>query len=560
MRKLALLLVVLVAALACAKSYSIPDASLSYAVQPDGSVLVSEKISFDFRGSYTFAYRDFDFSKGGRVENLVVYEGAAPYSPSCNKQPSTFCYEGSRVTWYYRANDEARAFEIRYALKGAVKAYDDVAELYWKVWGSLGVGVGIMNVDVSLPKPLSNSSELRVWGHPSLDGSIERRSGGALLSVRNVPSEQWVEARIVFPRNVLSSTAGAKVMMGGGLQMILDEEANWAEENEVPWQLWFYGAVAALFLGPILLLGIGAYCYLKWGKEPAVRYQGEYERDIPYDYPPAIAGGLVGFGADKNDFTATVLDLVRRKYLGLKKVKKEKFLGVFGKSEDYEFAVLKRDERGLLDHEKMVLHAFEDAGDGKKTTLDDLTKHLRYKKDFFGIWQHTVKDEIEKRKLVDMTGLDRFRIFGIAPVAISFIISFVDPLAFIVAFPTVMLYVLLAVGWKAVMANRTQEGAEQNARWLAFKRFVGDFTLLKEKPPESVVMWERYLVYATALGEGKTVEKAMAVDLSDAQRRRSPLLVYYYPGMGGALGSSLSGALTAATAAGYGGGFGGGGG
>ncbi|PIT85093.1 hypothetical protein COU36_05270, partial [Candidatus Micrarchaeota archaeon CG10_big_fil_rev_8_21_14_0_10_59_7] len=491
-------------------------------MQPDGSVLVSEKISFNFRGSYTFAYRDFDFSRGGGVEGLAVYEGAAAYSAACNKQPSTFCYDGNMVTWYYRANDESRTFEVRYTLRDAVKAYDDVAELYWKVWGDeWAVGVSYMTINVSLPKSLSNQSELRVWGHPALEGTIERRSNGAVLTVNNVPSEQWVEARVVFPAGILSSTAGARVMSGNGLQGILEEERRWAEQGSGEDRTWLrYGAVAALFL----LFAIGVYCYLKWGKEPAVRYQGVYERDIPYDYPPAIAGGLVGFGADQNDFNATVLDLVRRKYLGLKKIKTEKFLGVFGKGEDYEFSMLKKDKAGLMEHEKMVLSAFEDAGDGEKTTLDDLTKHLRKERGFFMEWKNAVKDEIEKRKLVDFTGLKWFRIFGIAPVVLSFLLSFMDPFAFIVSIPTMSLYFLLDFYWKAVMANRTQEGAEQNARWLAFKRFVSDFTLLKEKPPESVVVWERYLVYATALGEGKNVEKAMQVELSDAQRNSSPLL------------------------------------
>jgi uncharacterized membrane protein len=45
------------------------------------------------------------------------------------------------------------------------------------------------------------------------------------------------------------------------------------------------------------------------------------------------------------------------------------------------------------------------------------------------------------------------------------------------------------------------------ARWRSFRRFLTEFSSLPEAPALAVVIWERYLVYATALGCADEVEK-----------------------------------------------------
>ena len=52
----------------------------------------------------------------------------------------------------------------------------------------------------------------------------------------------------------------------------------------------------------------------------------------------------------------------------------------------------------------------------------------------------------------------------------------------------------------------TQEGVDYDAKWQAFKKYIQDFSLIKEYPPESVIVWNQFLVYATALGVADKVE------------------------------------------------------
>ena len=60
-----------------------------------------------------------------------------------------------------------------------------------------------------------------------------------------------------------------------------------------------------------------------------------------------------------------------------------------------------------------------------------------------------------------------------------------------------------------IMGRWTPEGKEFNDKWENFKKYLKDYSLIKEYPPESVQVWGRYLVYATALGCADEVNKNM---------------------------------------------------
>ena len=50
------------------------------------------------------------------------------------------------------------------------------------------------------------------------------------------------------------------------------------------------------------------------------------------------------------------------------------------------------------------------------------------------------------------------------------------------------------------MGKWTAEGREFYDKWTNFKKYLKDNSLIMEKPPESVQVWGKYIVYATALG------------------------------------------------------------
>ncbi len=59
--------------------------------------------------------------------------------------------------------------------------------------------------------------------------------------------------------------------------------------------------------------GAGGLVYLRYGREPRVDYDREYEQEPPTELSPAEVGALVTQGAvTEKQFTATLFDLIRR--------------------------------------------------------------------------------------------------------------------------------------------------------------------------------------------------------------------------------------------------------
>ncbi|MFH1544614.1 MAG: DUF2207 domain-containing protein, partial [archaeon] len=112
-----------------AKSYSLDKAEVNVKINEDGLVKAEEKISFNFSENFSFAYRDIP--KGSwQLSNVEVFEGNRPVRFELINQGGDW-----RVKWYYSAENEVRTFTIKYELRKAVTAYNDVGEFNWKVWG-----------------------------------------------------------------------------------------------------------------------------------------------------------------------------------------------------------------------------------------------------------------------------------------------------------------------------------------------------------------------------------------------------------------------------------------
>ena len=65
------------------------------------------------------------------------------------------------------------------------------------------------------------------------------------------------------------------------------------------------------------------------------------------------------------------------------------------------------------------------------------------------------------------------------------------------------------------MKKRNTYGSTEYKKWLAMKNFMNDFGNLDEKELPEIVLWEKYLVYATVLGCADKLQKTMEVKLKD---------------------------------------------
>ncbi|MGZ8754350.1 MAG: DUF2207 domain-containing protein, partial [Acidimicrobiia bacterium] len=173
---LAALFSLLAAVPAAAKSFNLTNADVQIVVEPDGSVLVTEYITYDFDDLFTGAWRDIPLRAGEDIVDVQVGEAGAPYRPGAptelgsQGEAGTFGVEARagfvRVVWHYEAFIEARTFTITYRMLGLAVAYDDVVDVNLKVWGDQwDQPLGNLYATMDLPGQPA-SGDVLVWGHP----------------------------------------------------------------------------------------------------------------------------------------------------------------------------------------------------------------------------------------------------------------------------------------------------------------------------------------------------------------------------------------------------------
>ena len=196
---------------ALAQRYAVENADIDATVREDGSLDVREILSYDFRGSFTFAFRDIPRKPMTRIEAIAVTEDGREYVSSNSTEPGHFSVAergtSTRITWRYRAKDEQRTFTLSYRLTGQIQKFPDTAELYYKFVGEdWDRPIGNVTATVRFPQPVPES-ELRAWAHGPLQGSVRLATGRVDFDVSPLPARRFWEGRILFPPDVVPGLA-----------------------------------------------------------------------------------------------------------------------------------------------------------------------------------------------------------------------------------------------------------------------------------------------------------------------------------------------------------------
>ena len=180
-----------------AKSFTLPNADVVADVQSDGSVVITENITYDFSGSFEGGYREILLKDGMSVSDVSVSENGRPYAPGASAElgssgaPDTFgtanLGDAYRIVWHYRARDEQRIFTVSYHLSGLAVAYDDVVDVYWQAWGDeWQEPLDSLDAAMNLPGD-PQKGDVKVFGHPA-SVSGETSLGPGRVSPRSSPA------------------------------------------------------------------------------------------------------------------------------------------------------------------------------------------------------------------------------------------------------------------------------------------------------------------------------------------------------------------------------------
>jgi len=487
-----------------AKSYSYDYVKTNLDFGSDGSVVVRQERDYDFRGSFSYAYLDILKKGSTNVRFLGIVDLDTNESLIyALEDDSTHI----KATWHYTANDQVKRFLIIYKIEDIVKRYEDVADFYWKVIEDNHENIERFESYVNLP---SRSNLFKVFVHSSASpGKLDFLNDlqTAKVTMQNIPANTFVEFRVLAEPSIFSEV---EQISSKNYENILNEE-----------KTIFYSVTPLLpdinlmiLLSALPIIAFIIF-YLKYGRNPRVNYEMEYEREPPNKIPPMALSNLLegeesktGIKTEAMGLIATIFDLARRGYLDVNEEKKKRFLGL-GEKTEQRFTLTKKgrertDELRSFENEILQLILF--CGDGSTVTSSEIVDFCRGN-------PYLIKNRIEEidensrkwfeskyYKITEKISSDvrkKFAYIIMAYIFMSAISFYYFKYSFLFLPIVISIFVLVIA---VAMSKRTYESALEIKKWKAFKRFISDFSAMKDAPLTLLKIWDEYLIYAIAFG------------------------------------------------------------
>ncbi|MCB0864379.1 MAG: DUF2207 domain-containing protein [Solirubrobacterales bacterium] len=577
------------------KQYEIDNADVDVQLQRDGSLLVHESLDFDFQGSFSGAYRDIPLNGGARITGMRVLSGGQRYKPGAATGLGSYDVPGSfgteefggtsdfdgagdasrdrhyvRVVWHYSAESEHKTFDLVYRVTGATNVRDDVVDVTWSIWGDQW-DFWLNDLDATFSSA-SGVAPTHTWLRPrSLGSEPEIEGDAAVASVSRVPEGEAVGMRAVFPRDAISSTTGAEVDRGDGLDEIESEEASLDDQLSATTKLrnWISDNVllVSILLGLFALACMALLTALARERPTDVP---EYLPEPPEDIPPALGYQLAREGTYSDRLVlATLMDLVDRGFYEAKAAP----------GSDLDLEVHKCEERPdatqLQPYEVTVMDFFDNLLGSNWVAIGKMKDEVpRHSSVWRARWE-TMNNQLDEAEHThvswdrDMTG---WRELLTAIVALLFVGVIVAAWTRTQRVPVPVAAMILTVGFllsvpKVWLKRLAAEPRRRSAQWQSFERWTKDFPRLHDDPPATLELWRRILVYAVAFGTAERIAKSGRIPppVTEAAASDVPWTAYaFHSGSFGgsfnSFGSGFSSQVAPQSSSSGGGGFSGGGG
>ena len=506
----------LISIVSFAASFRIEKLDIEANLQKDGSMVVSEAVTYDI-DEINGVYFDIDTKGFGELQYIQVFEDD---STGDFKEVDSSNYEVSvndelyRIKLYSKNHNNRRTFKFVYKLPEAITVYDDVAQFNRKMVGKeWQQGINYITAKVIIPVSASyDNSNILVFGHGPLTGEVDKEGNTVVYRLNNYYPGDFLEAHILMEPEIFSEYNKSKIVHKDMKQKLLDMEAKFADEAnaERDKAIRQQEMINKVFEKPGLIFGVlssiwGAlmyYIHVIFKRKNKVKNSvGKYLRELPDNSSPALVGGFMTNSINDNEILATIVDLVRRKVLTLENSDKNSIIMLTGSTEN------------LSAQEKAIVDIYiNDFGDGKSLDLKSFGFFQKVPMSVarkFEKWRAMVQSEMNRKNLtyqgLGCLGVIFFAFFPMIFTFAGLVIGMITGNKMFLLI-VVMGIILFVSGAKARYPRK--ELAEAKDKWQAFKNFLSDYSQLEEAKITSVHLWEQYFVYAVALGVSEKVVKA----------------------------------------------------
>lgn len=551
-----------------ASSLELNKLDFNVQINNDGSMDVTENWNIDISSTNTL-YKTFktDSSKYSGITNVTVREIRKGQNINFINTDE-WAYHVEKDHYYGTKNEDGdfeigwgvgldnssdtRQYEISYTVKDAITKYEDFSELYWQFVGEdFEINSKKIKGTIYLPSNVSSKDDIKVWGHTQdLNGTIYVTDLNKIeFELDNFRSGRYVEIRTLFPTELITSSGRMKDKEI--LQVAINEETKWADKanarrkrNETISRLLPKILIAICAIINIILIIVYVKKAMKYKKylktlnkyEPTTKL--EYYRDLPDENStPGEAMKILDINIESftptnfgKVFSATILDLSLKGYLRIEQEKRK-----VGK-DIINIHVLKQVSDGLKPSEERIMTFIRDAAKEEKViTLEKLEKYIeKHPSKTESLLKETYKsvnNQLINEQIIDSEMQKEYKKYKESQigyiVAIIFLLCF-TLIAFIVP---IIIFVIDAImcGKIAKRLNvLTQKGIDLKEQWKGLKKYMEDFSMLDKREVPELVIWEKYLVYATVFGIADKVIKQLKMVYPNFEEITNGINTYTY--------------------------------
>lgn len=437
-------------------------------------------------------------------------------------------------------SSDTRIYQIQYTVTDAIKKYGDCAELYWQFIGEdFEINADKITGTINLPNPVDDKKELKVWGHTEyLNGEIYVIDANTVeFNLDKYKAGYFVEIRILTPTYVFQNLEYTSTE--NKTDKIISEEEQWAAEANEKREKRDKNAQITMIAVTGCVALVGIFFITRISKKRKVladnpKIKPDMELEYYRELPDKEATPLEAIFIFKKSFmqnslspviSATILDLILKEYISAEQDNKKITIKILNKSTD-----------NLPKDEIQVLNLLKEASKDNILTMKELEKFIKkYPSKLISMqnsFDRISKAEAERKgkfskemasKVVAYIAGIVGNIYTIILTAMATLMGAAIPGEFA---PSMIKYVLIAGGFTEVILiinlvltsiiikrfdGFTKKGVTERDEWKAFKKYMEDFSLLNEKEVPELVLWEKYLVFATAFGIADKVIKQLKI-------------------------------------------------
>ena len=538
--------------------YSLPSYVGHLSIHDDGNATFSQEVTYDFDSDYKVQYVTL-----GKIGGYSIMDDPKVSATVNGKEKTditvekTDSYDGIKLKVYNSGSDGDRVvLKVTWQIQQLLNLYSDIAVLNWFPISDWDKGFG--QVDFTVDGLDASQGELYAHaGYFGKDPHVKRTATGYQVHVDNLPASGKLELHAYWPMtNTLRENNQAYLLNKTNEADFLKKERNIKESKEKFRHL-FYVILPLVILSFVL---VGIFCYL------IVLYSTRtpsFPRDArlyeaPQDLAPLVlAKNVYNQSFDKTGLKeetgplkfkhmvqATILDLIDRGYLTfrregdsniLTRIEKEglsSFEGSFldmlfdGRMEIRDSEMFSRyylDKDALDKQFKSARTSYE------REAIRSQGKRVKYQ---FTNDGYQVAKGVEKEEFAlglpkiyrDFSAKEKtFNILGVAALVLSMMLCSLSTLFLFAAFGSGLgfYYILgllpiagLTVLFWFLVKRRRQRCLDATQistyyQWHSFKNMIKSIPSFKKSELESVILWNRILVYATLYGQAKKVSDVL---------------------------------------------------